>query len=246
MDQYYYPYYQLPTEYTYIIKKEEKKAIKPQFNMHDPKLNANNPEQIIYEGKLVQYEYQLDQYNYFTKYPDQYIIKCKQKELRQFHTKIIYPQKSIDEVKKGRSEKKFLSFLKLDGQIFNDLELRSKSSFFAPDITYVSNDYNLFLDIEIDEPYSFSNQPIHFIESHDRFRDQIFTDANWLVVRFSEKQIMTQPLKCCEYINELIKSYFNFNFDNLFRISFSFREKRWTKKESYEMIKRKYRFSYKF
>jgi very-short-patch-repair endonuclease len=64
----------------------------------------------------------------------------------------------------------------------------------------------LSIDIEIDEPYVGNTKaPHHCIDQgKDDIRNQFFTNNNWLVIRFSEKQVVKYPYHCCKVIAEVI------------------------------------------
>lgn len=78
---------------------------------------------------------------------------------------------------------------------------------FEPDIAIVETRDNcgLRIDIEIDEPYSgFEKTPIHYVGCGDEFRDRNLANLGWLVVRFSEKQIVQEPDNCIFFIHRLL------------------------------------------
>ena len=64
----------------------------------------------------------------------------------------------------------------------------------------------LSIDIEIDEPYVGNTKaPHHCIDQgKDNIRNQFFTNNNWLVIRFSEKQAVKYPYHCCKVIAKVI------------------------------------------
>jgi hypothetical protein len=64
----------------------------------------------------------------------------------------------------------------------------------------------LSIDIEIDEPYVGNTKaPHHCIDQgKDDIRNQFFTNNNWVVIRFSEKQAVKYPYSCCKVIAEVI------------------------------------------
>ncbi|MBE9229402.1 hypothetical protein IQ264_28765 [Phormidium sp. LEGE 05292] len=64
----------------------------------------------------------------------------------------------------------------------------------------------LSIDIEIDEPYvGNTKEPSHCIDStKDDIRNKFFTAGNWVVVRFSEKQVVQYPQSCCQVIASII------------------------------------------
>lgn len=64
----------------------------------------------------------------------------------------------------------------------------------------------LSIDIEIDEPYVGNTKaPHHCIDQgKDNRRNQFFTNNNWVVIRFSEKQVVKYPYGCCKVIAQVI------------------------------------------
>jgi hypothetical protein len=64
----------------------------------------------------------------------------------------------------------------------------------------------LHIDIEIDEPYVWkTKEPHHCVDDfRDERRDQFFMERGWVVIRFSEKQVVTQPDACCGVIARTI------------------------------------------
>lgn len=65
---------------------------------------------------------------------------------------------------------------------------------------------NLFIDIEIDEPYDGDTRvPTHF-KGQDNYKNQFFNNRGWIVIRFTEKQVHKQPKACCKVIAEVIGS----------------------------------------
>lgn len=79
---------------------------------------------------------------------------------------------------------------------------------FEPDIAIIdkSNNTNIRIDIEIDEPYAgITRQPTH-CKGEDVNRDIYFVDRGWIVIRFSEYQVHLQENDCLRFIAETIKS----------------------------------------
>jgi Protein of unknown function (DUF559) len=64
----------------------------------------------------------------------------------------------------------------------------------------------LGIQVEIDEPYvGKSREPHHCLDNDkDTKRDRYFLEIGWIVIRFSEKQIVTNPNGCCGTIARLI------------------------------------------
>lgn len=77
---------------------------------------------------------------------------------------------------------------------------------FEPDIALVeqSQEFNIRINIEIDEPYAgLTRQPTH-CKDDDFMRDTYFVDRGWMVIRFSEYQVHTQELSCIKYVAQIL------------------------------------------
>lgn len=110
------------------------------------------------------------------------------------------PEESYNE-NKGKSEAYFLTYLHkyFPKKVQIDLAVRIKSAYYYPDFTLIFPEYDLFVDIEIDEPYNYKGKPTHTIGSDDT-RNNFFVQAGWVVIRFTEEQVMRQPSQCCKFI----------------------------------------------
>lgn len=79
---------------------------------------------------------------------------------------------------------------------------------YEPDIAYIDVQKGIFIDIEIDEPYSgWERQPIHYKTKNgtiDDKRNNDFTERGWTVIRFSEKQVHKQPKSCLKRVYQLL------------------------------------------
>jgi hypothetical protein len=150
-----------------------------------------------------------------------------------------------DNFKVGASEAMFIEYLRysdLKDSVKSDILVSNDFESYYPDVAIVDYENNIFIDIEIDEPYSFLNKiPIHYIGSDDA-RNTFFTSIGWTVVRFSEKQIVKQPEKVVEYINDLYLSLRDgMDFKNTNSILM---DRRWTKEGSGELSLSNYRNTY--
>ena len=111
-----------------------------------------------------------------------------------------------NEIKKGVSEEFFYKILNKysNYKVYKSL----KYGFYFPDIVIVKD--NLIAVLEIDEPYSFENkEPIHY-DDMDENRDMFFVDNGFLVIRFAENQILSEPLKCVKILDDIYDMVLNF------------------------------------
>ena len=90
---------------------------------------------------------------------------------------------------------------------------------YEPDIVLFDKKLNLYIDIEIDEPYDgYFRYPTHCLrqeEEHkqDDIRDLFFTESGWIVIRFTEKQVHLQSNECVEYIKNVLNSIYYRDFN---------------------------------
>lgn len=91
---------------------------------------------------------------------------------------------------------------------------------YEPDIVLFDKSLNLYIDIEIDEPYDgYYRYPTHYIHpedevKQDNIRDLFFTESGWIVIRFTEKQIHCEVDECIDYIKNVLCSIYNRHFNN--------------------------------
>lgn len=129
---------------------------------------------------------------------------------------IKFPRKGRT-LRKGFSEDYFNNYLvkyfSHEFQIYNDrhITLFDSSVRYEPDFTLIkeSNGKNIFINIEIDEPYEgtndIENRKITHVIGTTLKRDFEFTKRGWIVIRFSEQQIVTQTLSCLLFIADILK-----------------------------------------
>lgn len=105
----------------------------------------------------------------------------------------------------------------------------------------------LNIDIEIDEPYVASTgKPIHYV-GDDVVRDSYFTDAGWVVIRFTEKQICENPTACVDFIAQQIEQITLGALDNLFSYdenNIVIQSRQWTEEEGRQLAFEHYRDTY--
>jgi hypothetical protein len=110
--------------------------------------------------------------------------------------------------KAGASEGFFKGKLNhyFSGKVYTELRLTIPGTdhFYYPDFSYIDRATGLHIDIEIDEPYTYSSdEPIHCLGEDDR-RNDFFLRKGWVVIRFSEKQAVVSPNRCCKAIAQVV------------------------------------------
>lgn len=139
-------------------------------------------------------------------------------------------------------------------QILDDrfILIKNRTKPFEPDFTLIDEKegINIFLDIEIDEPYEGLNdivnrKPTHFQYS-DTDRNNAFKNRGWIIIRFAEIQVHQQPDSCCLFISDVIKSI-----NSRYKISEDLTNikkiqpiRQWTKEEAEVWSINKYREKY--
>lgn len=120
--------------------------------------------------------------------------------------------------RKGYKEEAFKTYIdkyfKTTFQVFDDRFILIKNSPkpFEPDFTLIDekNGINIFLDIEIDEPYEGLNdiskrKATHFQYS-DTNRNNAFKNRGWIIIRFAEIQVHQAPNSCCRFLADVIRT----------------------------------------
>lgn len=120
--------------------------------------------------------------------------------------------------RKGFKEEAFKEYIEKyfrnNYQVFDDrlVLVSNNSKPYEPDFTLINEKegINIFVDIEIDEPYEGTNdienrKPTHYKHS-DINRNYAFTNRGWIVIRFAEIQVHKQPEACCKFIAHILKS----------------------------------------
>lgn len=160
--------------------------------------------------------------------------------------------------RKGYKEEDFKTYVdkyfKTTFQVFDDRFILIKNSPkpFEPDFTLIDekNGINIFLDIEIDEPYEGLNdlskrKATHFQYS-DTNRNNAFKNRGWIVIRFAEIQVHQEPNSCCRFIADVIRSINpQFTIPPTLNSSKPIEPvKQWTKEEAEVWSSEKYREKY--
>lgn len=116
---------------------------------------------------------------------------------------------------------------------------------YTPDFAYFDRSLNLFIDIEIDEPYT-DEKSIHYNGADDE-RNNFFLACNWIIIRFAEEQVATSPLSCCREIAKVIDELLGIDinlrkFAGIFDLTII---PQWTESQSLEMAASNHRDTYK-
>lgn len=157
----------------------------------------------------------------------------------------------ISQARQGVSEQRFLQYLQ---QYFEEVvqaaefKIPSSQRSYSADFTVIHTPSGLGIDVEIDEPYAGkSKKPTHCCDADsDMRRNQLFLEWNWIVVRFTEKQVVQAPLSCCKFLAQAIafvtgdRSYLK----QLETEPDLLSVKPWTTREARAMAKRNYRLTY--
>ena len=113
---------------------------------------------------------------------------------------------------RGYKEKDFLNELQkanlpISISVDKHLSILGRTLPYEPDFVLYDKGLNLYIDVEIDEPYDgYSRTPTHISNGTDRIRDQFFIDSGWVVIRFTEHQIHTNPTGCVSTIRYIVDS----------------------------------------
>lgn len=112
---------------------------------------------------------------------------------------------------------------------------------FVPDFVIYHERVNLYIDIEIDEPYVMeSRKPIHCIDGRDIERDKYIINNGWVIIRYSERQVY-------KHLDETIKdlqSKISWLIDDDVCPSSLLSDNRWTHDEAKILAKENYREQY--
>jgi hypothetical protein len=116
---------------------------------------------------------------------------------------------SENNVKRGVSEEFFLAYLhkvNLGNTSFGyEYPIDGYHKPYTSDIEIIL-DNGLGIQVEIDEPYvGHTHKPHHCRDDdNDYNRDLYFLNNGWIIIRFSERQVVNNPHGCCGYIAQVI------------------------------------------
>jgi len=122
-------------------------------------------------------------------------------------TAIVMPNKGKN-CKKGPGEQWLALWImrhRLKG-FYDNLTLRVGGHRYEPDLAYIDEQRGIFIDIENDEPYTLGKRiPTHYLGKDDQ-RNSDITAAGWIVLRFSEKQLIDTPARVVRTIMDVVRS----------------------------------------
>ncbi|MEG4423727.1 MULTISPECIES: hypothetical protein [unclassified Microcoleus] len=219
-----------------------------------------------YEQRLAEYQQQLAEYESYQlcylqpngKETEQYnfMLQEQSKLLKSLLKKIVQPPASQSKggVQQGVSEKQFFVYLCryfsgfYDFCMGGEFPIPGTSFRYTADFILIHKPTGLAIDIEIDEPYDGrTGKPHHCVDRNkDSQRNRFFLERNWVVIRFSELQVVKYPDACCRVIARVICQITG-DYRGLLQlgnVADLLSHKQWTVKEATYMAKMRFRQSY--
>lgn len=146
---------------------------------------------------------------------------------------------SVQETKAGFLESYFYKIL--SAKYSDRIHRNKRVGSYYPDFIYVDNEKNVYINIEIDEPYVLdTNEPIHY-EGIDESRNSFFMNMGFSIIRFSERQIYFYAEICVEHIDNIIRCMETG--ENYIQAALPF-DIRWNKEEAKLMASQRLREKY--
>lgn len=176
---------------------------------------------------------------------DQYIDEYRYQTFRGTVETTVKSRPSQKTVKSGVSEQYFTPYLleAFGSNVLFKQEVVTHKGIYYPDFVVTDSIKKIYIDIEIDEPYIGSNgEPIHYFNI-DQKRNLIFSEMNWMVIRFAEEQVIKNPKECCNLIKSAILSLEGYS-PTIINQNVLQEVNIWSFKEAASMAFRKYRHSY--
>ena len=208
-----------------------------------------------YEEKLKEYQEELKVYEnlsfHYKEYShSEYVSYLLGSCLDEYSPPAIEP--NLTAVKQGPAERFFLSYLK--ERMSDDFDVLSNKqtkhyfrngggAYYYPDIALRNKPTGLMIDIEIDEPYiAKTGAPIHCYKDDDD-RNHALVDDNWIVLRFTEEQIIRFPDICMAYIRTVCSSILTHKGCDI-PMTWEFSQNHWSSYEARQMADSNYRLKY--
>ncbi len=187
---------------------------KQQIKTYPQRKSAHQREVNDYPKKLEDYDHKKRQHeekNRTSQSPER-IAEFQYKLLRDILSRTSPHDGNRSIAPKGKAEDKFGDCLKqyFPGKIHSGLTLNIPDypHPYTPDFAYLDSSLKLHIDIELDEPYAHNTkEPTHYLRAwKDDNRNDFFLGKGWLVVRFSEEQVVRHPKSCCKTVAQAIAS----------------------------------------
>lgn len=179
------------------------------------------------------------------------LLQTRQKKLKALLNGRIQLPCNSSNAQQGVSEQQFFRYLlRYFPTVCQGMEFQIPDSSFrySADFILYHQQSGLGVDIEVDEPYEGrTGEPHHCVDQgKDSRRNQFFINNNWIVIRFSEKQVVQHPDSCCKVIASAIAKIIGdysclVSLQDVPALPF---DKQWTIKEAKRMAKTNYRQSY--
>jgi hypothetical protein len=204
-----------------------------------------------YPKKLKDYEIKKHQHQEEVKASQspERVAEFRYKLLLQILSQTVPHDGSASGARRGEAEALFGNHLSryFPGKIHKGLTLKIPDFdyLYTPDFAYIDKELNLYIDIEIDEPYVYpTGAPTHFVGAwKDSNRNRFFLAKQGIVIRFSEEQVICYPQSCCKTIVQVIAQVTENN--SILNQFASFTDlqlmKQWTEAEAIDMATKRVR-----
>ncbi len=134
------------------------------------------------------------------------------KQLKKALNRQVRQPSGVSDAPVGASERDFNRVLeqyfpgRVQSQLKFPVTINGREYAYSIDFAIVFDEIGVCIDCEIDEPYDYkSRRPTHCIDQQsDAIRNSFFVEGNWIVIRFSEAQIVLHPHSCCKTIAKVV------------------------------------------
>ncbi len=174
---------------------------------YQQQLKALPARKVEYQKALEQYEAKLAQIQAEHHRPEK-IAEFRRERLKQILKQTVSYDSDKGNIGNGHSEKILAAQLKryFAKKIRHRLTLAipEEKWDYCPDFAYIDEASGLHIDIEVDEPYTYDDwKPIHYVGKDDR-RNDFFLERGWIVIRFSEEQVVKNAQGCCKLVAKVV------------------------------------------
>lgn len=213
-----------------------------------------------YKNKLIEYKNKNESYDNDCKRvesrnvemeSESFLLPFRMKKIKSYFLESKQPQQFKGFLQRSITHVFFKNYLsnKFPNQIFDNLYFKNsdyENLLYIPDYVLYDKEMNLFVNIEVDEPYiGIDGTPIHFEKSNDGERDDFLLRKKWIVIRFAEIQIIQNPNVCCDIVEEVITNlkscFLKDDFSDNPEIQIV---KNWSKEDAHKLAFQKYRNMY--